>query len=237
MKKIILLGLLIASLNVFPQENVIKAGVLGVAFGDLSLGYERVITPSTSINFNAGYWDLKMSPVDLKSYFDEGEGVWLNEIRNGWNASLEYRFYLGKQEALKGLYLAPYLRYWNNSFVFNDYIPSNNINELFDVRTKISGWGLGFQMGYQWLINDKISIDWYFFGASVERVFLNASYVIASNRNFSYQTIVGDVRDVFSGFNLLEKNLVTRPDADRLKIELPILSPGIRTGLTIGYAF
>lgn len=221
----------------FSQKNIIKAGLLGVAFGDLSLGYERAITPGTSINFNAGYWDLKMSPIDLKSYFDEGEGVWLDEIKNGWNASLEYRFYLGKQEALKGLYLAPYLRYWNNSFVFNDYISKNEINELFDVRTKISGWGLGFQMGYQWLINDKISIDWYFFGASIERVFMNASYVIASNREFSYQTIVGDVRDVFSGFNLLEKNLVTRADPDRLKIELPILSPGIRTGLTIGYAF
>ncbi|MBN2806934.1 MAG: DUF3575 domain-containing protein [Prolixibacteraceae bacterium] len=240
MKKIYcnILLLLLISFWGYSQQNNIKVGLLGASIGSYNLGYEREITDASTMNLNVGYWNTNIGLVQPIYYFDRGEGVWLDQMKYGLTTSLEYRFYTGSNHAMKGLYLSPYLRFWNHSMVFQDYIENDQVpRQLFNIRTKLSSVGLGFQMGYQWLINDKVSIDWYFIGAGLERAFINASYVLASNNSFNYQLIEGDVREVFEGFGLLERNLMTRDDPERLKIELPVWMPGLRTGLSVGFAF
>lgn len=224
--------------DAYSQKNNIKVGLLGASIGSYSLGYEREITPSSTMNFNVGYWNTNISPLQMVSFFDKGDGVWLEKINYGLTTSLEYRFYTGSNKAMKGLYLSPYLRFWNHSLVFQDYIQNDQVpRQLFNIRTRLSSMGLGFQMGYQWVVKEHFTIDWYFFGAGLERAFINASYVTSDDRSFNYQYIESDVREVFEGFGLVEKNLMTRVDPQRLKIELPVWIPGIRTGFTLGYAF
>jgi len=120
----------------------------------------------------------------------------------------------------------------------NDYITNDNVNhELFDVNSKLSSIGLGFQMGFQWLIKDRIAVDWYFFGAGAERVNFNASYVTETGKSFNYSYIKGDVDDFFTDINIFKKKYVSEVRPERLKIELPVWMPGIKTGFSIGYAF
>lgn len=239
MKKLLLFFFIAFAINGFAQKNAFKVGLMGVSYGDFSIGYEREITLNSSINLNAGYWDLKTGGFNLYNYFDEGKGVWLEDIGSGWHASLEYRFYIGKEEAIKGFYVAPYFRYYKNEIMLADYIENNNVrNSIFDVNAKFRGIGAGAQFGYHWLIYDQISIDWYFIGIGLENMTLNADYVRRENSTFQYNLIEGDVKEVFSETPDFIKNKVNvSTTSDALNIKLPVWIPGIRAGFSVGYAF
>lgn len=239
MKKFLPIVLLIISLSGFAQENAVKIGLMGAGYGNYSLTYERKITSNSSVNVTGGFWDLKISSVDLFNYFNEGEGVWLQEVNAGWNIALDYRFYVGKHEAIKGFYIAPYLRYWNNSMVLADFIDNASVDKMtFDVEARFSGLGFGAQAGYHWLIGDKFSIDWYFIGLGVENISLNADYISQTASNFNYALIEGDVREVFTDTPDFIRNKVNvTKSSESLHIKIPIWAPGIRSGFTLGYAF
>lgn len=232
MKKITIVIFFIISMSAFSQENAVKLGLLGFNYGDFAISYERVINTKSSLNYTIGYWNPNISWFDFSSYFETNEGVWLDGINDGFHTSIEYRFYLGNHQPIKGFYLAPYLRYWNLNFQMKDIIDEDNFN----IDAKVSSIGLGFQMGYHWLINNKFSIDWYFVGLGVERINLKGSYITAAS-GYNYSTIEDDVEDVFSGFKIIQNRLKTEVTPNALEVKLPIWMPGIKTGLSIGYAF
>ena len=232
MKKIILFFLILVSLSAYSQDNVIKIGISGVGYGDFALNYERVITPHSAMNLTVGYLNPNASLIDFDNLFSSSGGVELNKLKSGFHASVDYKFYVGKKLAPRGFYVAPYLRYFHYSMLLNDEIGG----DLFDVNTTISSVGLGFQIGYHWVVYDRISIDWYFFGVGAEYLIPKLVYTTDKN-NFDYSTIVDDVREVFTGWDYFEKRLKTNPSADNMTAKLPTFFPGIKTGLTIGFAF
>ena len=238
MKKVLLFILLFSSLAVFSQKNAVKLGLLSIEYGDFTIGYERVINSKSSLNFNMGYWDLKTGSIDLYRYSTEGKGVWLTGLGHGIHTSLEYRFYVGEKGAMSGFYVAPYLRFWNQSFTFEDIIKNSKVNNVhFSVPTKMASLGLGFQMGYHWQIYKNVSVDWYFVGVGIEKFKLDATYTAVGVKNFNYSSIEADVKEVFSNVKYFGKNLTTEATSDGLKIKLPLWLPGVRSGFTIGYAF
>jgi hypothetical protein len=232
MKKYIFILLILSSFNVFSQENIIKLGLSGISYGMYSLGYERAITPKSTLNLSLGYWNINASPFLNKNPFEIDQDIRLNNYKWGMNGVIDYRFYVSSQEGLKGLYIGPYLRYWNHSLVLNDSID----NEKFDVNLKFSSIGLGFQMGYQWIISDRISIDWYFIGLGVERIDTRFKYV-TKTVGFDYSSIQDDIIDVFNDFKSLQKQIVTKSYPDNMTAKLPFFAPGIKTGFSIGYVF
>jgi hypothetical protein len=233
MKKIFFVIAFLLTVSVFAQENNIKLGIGGIAMGDYSLSYERLITPKSTINANFGYLNLEWGALPVVSLSDISSDVKLNQIKSGLHSSIDYRFYAGKKDNLRGIYFAPYVRYWDYKFVMDDEIDGT----IFDINTKVWSIGLGFQMGYQWLVSDKISIDWYFLGFGAEWLNTSAAYVTQNGSAFNYSTIEDDVLGVFDGFTFVEKRLTTEPVDDRLKINLPVWLPGVKTGISIGYAF
>jgi hypothetical protein len=232
MKKLLIIVLLFISSLSFAQKNVVKMGVFGVTYGDFALSYERLVTLKSSLNFTLGYLSPKNSIVGSNYTTSTSGGVGLRELYDGFHTSLDYRFYVGKKEAPKGFYLAPYLRYAGFKFLMNDEID----NVYFDVNSRISTVGLGFQMGYHWIVYDKISIDWYFLGIGVEYVMPKLVYT-TDNAYFDYSTIVDNVKSVFDGWDYFQKRLKTNPSKDNMTAKLPTFFPGIKTGLSIGYAF
>jgi len=219
----------------FSQENVIKLGLSGMGYGMYSLSYERAITPKSSMNLNLGYWNINASLIN-NDPFEIGDGFGINTFKSGFNGAIDYRFYVGTQDGLKGLYIGPYLRYWNYSAILYDEINSEN----FDINTKISSIGLGFQMGYHWIINDKISIDWYFIGLGAERFNTRLEYV-AKSAGYTYtgaQNIEDDIKDVFNDFDYLQKRITTEVVPNKnTTAKLPFFFAGVKTGFSIGYAF
>jgi hypothetical protein len=233
MKKCLVLFLLFFTFSGFAQENVIKMGVTGVNYGDFSLSYERAVTPKSAINFTIGYLNPNASLFNFLEETDSSSGMTLRELGTGFHTSFDYKFYTGKNEGIKGFYIAPYLRFLNYNSTFSDKIDTT----YFDVDLRFSSIGLGFQLGYQWIVFDKVSIDWYFLGVNCAYMFPKVVYTTANKSSFDYSSIKDDVSEVLDAFSYLQKNLIQESSSKNLTNWLPAFVPGIRTGISIGYAF
>ncbi len=232
MKKWLVFFFLTATITSFAQENVIKFGVLGVGYGDFSLIYERKVTPKTSINFTLGYINPNVSVLDWLEVDNASSGMTLRELKSGFHTSFDYRFYVGGKEAPKGFYLGPYLRYINYQCIFSDEINGKDFNV--DIRFNTAG--LGFQMGYQWIIHDNISIDWYFLGIEADYMWPRAIYSTAES-NFDYSSVKGSIQESISEVWYFRNKLVQTTNPGNQTAWITSFIPLFRTGFSIGYAF
>jgi hypothetical protein len=232
MKRYLIIVFIFITTMAFSQKNVVKLGIFGVGYGDFSLSYERVIAPKSALNLTFGYLNPNTSLINFNPNFESDGGVGLKELYDGFHTSVDYKFYVGKKEAPQGFYIAPYLRYFGYKFLMIDEIDQ----VYFNVNSRISSVGLGFQMGYHWIVYDKISIDWYFLGIGVEYMMPKLVYT-TDEENFNYGSIVDNVKSVFDGWNYFQKRLKTTVNKDNMTAKLPTFFPGIKTGLSIGFAF
>ena len=232
-KHYILIFLLLVSTLVTAQENTIKAGFTGAFLGDFNLGYERVVNDKNSIHFKIGYWQPSISPF-IKDETITPEAYDLIDAKGGIHTSLEYRFYINNRNTLQGFYIAPYLRYYNQGALFFDEIEG----DLFDVDARIDNIGLGAQIGYQLIIEEVFTIDFYFFGAGLEKYSLKLDYELQQPKaGFDYNSITDDVSEVFEDINYLESKMEHEINTNNLISKLPFLFPGFRMGISVGFAF
>jgi hypothetical protein len=128
MKKVLLfIAIVAAGFTANAQENVVKVNPLALAFGSFEVGYERVVSESSSIELAVAYSSLKVSTstqVDAKA---EGFGV-----------EGKYKFYFG-EETPRGWYAAPVVSYSSTSL--------DSAGEKGD----FSFFGAGAVAGYQWV--------------------------------------------------------------------------------------
>jgi len=233
MKRYLILFLLLFTFSGFAQENVVKVGVMGLSYGDFSLSYERAVTPRSAINFTVGYLNPNVSLLNSFEEKGQSSGMVLRKLGSGMHTSFDYKFYVGDNEGIKGFYIAPYLRFLYYNSTFSDEIDKT----YFDVDLRFSSIGLGFQMGYQWIVFDKVTIDWYFLGLNGAYMFPKLVYSTANKSNFDYSSIKDNVSEVLDGFGYLQKSLVQESSSKNLTNWLPAFVPGIRSGISIGYAF
>lgn len=213
------------------QENIIKTSVSGPFWGDYNLSYERATGIKNSIILKIGYWNPVASPFFDEKVLTPGEYSF-QDAHGTLEASVEYRFYMNKSNSIKGFYLGPYMRNFNLAAQYTDEIDG----DLFDVDATVNTFGIGAQIGYQWLINDIVAIDLYFFGAGVD--FYNLKLVYSTPQSgFNYNTIVDDITEVFEDVNYFKKRLKNKVNTDNETTRLPFLFPGFRIGLNVGIAF
>ena len=224
---------LICSTAAFGQNNAIKIGFSDAFLGHYNLSYERVINDNNSFQLKIGYMEPTNSPFISENTITP-EAYILKETSGGLNASLEYRFYLLNQEIPHGFYIAPYLRCLNQSIVYTDEID----DRIYNVDSKLSSLGLGAQLGYQLVVNEIFTFDFYFFGAGVDHHTIRLKYQLENPQpGFDYGTITGDVSQVFEDINYLEERLEHTVNDDNLTSKLPFLFPGFRVGINAGIAF
>jgi len=216
------------------QENTIKVGLLSPLGRNLTLEYERTIADHQSIALQAGYIIPWNDPFSLA---DDFEGI-SNPQLTGFNVTPQYRFYLGQSSyAPEGLYLAPYLRYYRLSFSTDYQDDFDMVSVEGSFQGRYSTTGLGAQLGYQWVVSDVFTVDWYFlglglylYGAGIEATIDQASGVGLEevreriNEQLAEVPLIG---------NALEADLEGR--SIRGSVFLPFL--GFRTGLSLGYRF
>jgi hypothetical protein len=107
---------------------------------------------------------------------------------------------------------------------------------LFNVEGSVNTLGLGVQLGYQFLINEKFSVDIGFFGAGIDKNSVKLIYTTTAT-NFNYNSIVDDVSEVFEDIPYFEKRLKNEVNTNNLITKLPFLFPGLRAGFTVGVSF
>ncbi|HEY5750829.1 MAG TPA: DUF3575 domain-containing protein [Chryseolinea sp.] len=167
------IGLVLACISSYGQNlpasrsNTVKLDLSSQVIYSkaLILAYERVTKTNQSLVVTAGYHAFP-TLVNLGSNIRVTD----DNKRSGYVVGAEYRFYLVKENkyaAPHGVYLGPYMTY--HQFSNNRNIEVTNADGTLSqaiLDTKFNVFNLGVQLGYQFIINDRWSIDFAFIGPS-----------------------------------------------------------------------
>jgi hypothetical protein len=150
-------------------KNVIRynlSGALLFGFDYVVLGYERVLKNNQSFSVNAGQAvlpkiiDFNLDSVSIKNSFNN----------TGFNFSADYRFYLKKEnrhQAPRGVYIGPYYSFNNfkrdSEWTFNR--PSSS--KLATANTEFTIHTIGAEMGYQFVLWKRMTLDFVLIGPGV----------------------------------------------------------------------
>jgi len=172
----ILLLLLYANLSIaqqmdsskmHPYKNIIRYNLSGaILFGPdryVIFGYERVINHNQSISINIG----SVSLPKLVSISTDSLELKKDNKNTGTNFSIDYRFYLGKENkypAPHGVYIGPYYSFnrfkRDNEWDFINSSASNNVNTHGDFTIHT----VGFEFGYQFIFWKRLALDFVLVG-------------------------------------------------------------------------
>ena len=145
--------------------NVVKINLGSIAVKNIALQFERAVGKKISVALGVRYQPYGTIPY--KSFIEDqvdDPDVRVGDMKLG-NFALtpEFRFYFGKK-ALKGFYIAPYVRYAN----FKTQAPINYTSGT-DTKTaffigNISSISGGILLGSQIKLSKSLVLDWWILG-------------------------------------------------------------------------
>ncbi len=132
-----------------------------------AVSFERVVKSNQTFSIMAGYVQFPL----LGSLGDSISSSSTNRKNTGFVVGGEYRYYMKKENkfaAPHGVYWGPFVNYF---FFHNQqeltYTPSSGIVNTAGLKTDINVLNIGVQLGYQFLLNDRWTIDMVVFGPSL----------------------------------------------------------------------
>jgi hypothetical protein len=216
------------SISAFSQDNIAKVALEGLAFGKVGLSYERVVNKKQSLALSVGV----LIPREFPSAFTTQRTTMSATKFSGFSIVPEYRFYTRREGAPGGFYVAPYVNVSNYSVVFKDSYDDKDIS----VKGGFFTAGAGVQIGVQWIISDVFSIDWTIIGLGVSR-YEAYGKLTSKDSDFDFQDINNSIEEESATISLIGNKIKTDVGSDYLKVSMPIFHVGVRSSLTIGFAF
>jgi hypothetical protein len=201
----------------------------------LHLGYERVLNSSHSIYIFGGYNEFpKILNLNLT-----GNNLSSAKSKSGYSFGVEFRFYLPKENkhaAPHGVFLAPYISYYNFSSSHSLTHTDSTGSQTASLNLKTGFYNIGVELGYQFVLGKRFVIDCELFGPS-----------------FTYYNFQADLLGHING----DSGEILQDIIEALKERLPLLSDlssgkkvsssgsasqkfpfiGFRYAVSIGYAF
>ena len=191
-------------------KNTIRLNITNpLIFGTRSIifGYERMLKKNRSISVNLG--QASFPGFTFKNSDSLKAGSDLNQ--RGYNFSIDYRYYLtneNKYAAPRGVYIGPY-------YTFNYFERKNNWTikstdggapQNVESKTSLAVSCIGFEMGYQFVFWNKVTLDMILVGPGVGFYKLKAS--LGSNLSEEDKTKLFDVlnqalTDKIPGYSLV----------------------------------
>ncbi|HEX2536052.1 MAG TPA: DUF3575 domain-containing protein, partial [Chitinophagaceae bacterium] len=149
------------------RKNGLKINVTSLAFKNYHFTYERLLTRKTSLS--ASYrtmpattlGDLKLTEKILEATNDDGEVKQdLDKITASNKAyTAELRFYTGRKPGARGFYFGLYGRHASFKVDY-PYDYSTTLREYnIPIDARFTGFGGGFNIGTQFLIGNRVSLD------------------------------------------------------------------------------
>ncbi len=194
------------SMNVkIKYPNIVKLSISSWLLypNSFHMGYERVLNSNHSIYIFGGYnqFPIKLDLNLSNTHFTDSKN------KTGYTVGAEFRFYLPKENkyvAPHGIYLAPYISYYNfssnNTLTHTDSSGSQSA----DLAMNIDLFNIGFELGYQFVIAKRFIIDAEMFGPS-----------------FTYYTFKANISGDLDGQT---QNETLQAVLDALKAKFPLLS-------------
>jgi hypothetical protein len=121
------------------------------------IGYERVVNAHQTFSVSAGRFALG-------TFFTIADSIGLTDQYNdkGINFSVDYRFYLRKEnkyDAPHGVYIGPYYAFNHFSRTLDWDINTSTLDGKVTTGIDLTANLIGAQLGYQFLIGKRISLD------------------------------------------------------------------------------
>lgn len=231
-------------MTVTAQDQIVKLGLSDLLFSTINLEYERALTSKTTFLVETGFQlNTNIPDLVIETSVEPGneENITATTAQyNSFNLAASYRIYT-KGEPFRGFYFGPYLRYSNYDLDIQGRYDNNAINKT-NIPASIVGdlsvFSIGGEIGYQWLINDKVAIGWNIIGLGAS--FNNIDVGFTADDEDVFQEWERDVQeflddlpsDAGDNFSLTSDNATRTIDASA---NFPFIS--FRASLSIGYAF
>lgn len=184
------------------QQAIIKTNPFNPILGRYTLGVEVALTEHSSLSLLVSRANLSFNKFKYQTSNGSEAGGDL-ELRS-WGFMPEYRYYVS-QQVLKGFYVGAYANYARMNL---DILVNGGTTETRgNANAKFNNYGLGIMTGYNFLIQERFSID--VFGG------LGSFWYNLSKINIKYQN----------------------DDIVEEKIPIPIVGIFPRIGINLGYAF
>jgi Protein of unknown function (DUF3575) len=216
----------------FP--NIVKLNISALGAGGISLQYERFLKPKMSVCLGARY----SIPRGIPGFVSTGISTVSTEFKfNSFAIAPEFRYYLGEGNG-KGFYLGIFGKY-DNITITAPYRETLNSGQTFDAdfKGKISSFGPGLQLGSQFKLGDKVTLDWWITGPYYA---IGKAYIGATSTNFGLSqadlteinsTIGDDFNNPLFDFTKITVN------NQEISLSSKLNSPRVRAGLAFGYRF
>ncbi|MBL7762549.1 MAG: DUF3575 domain-containing protein [Chitinophagaceae bacterium] len=153
-----------------------------------------------------------------------------------------YRQYLSKQK-LKGLYLEPYFKYVHNLTDGLGETTLDNEPVTLDFTNTYNAFGIGAQLGAQFIIAKRFVIDFFFLGPELNTA-TNNFRAIDSQGSDKWNNIEGrqaeaDIKDFLNQFPFIKNRVDVRVDNENKTVNADFKGwvGGIRCGVSFGIAF
>lgn len=193
----------------------------------LVFGYERTIGKHQSFSIDVGSLTLpKLSILNTDSFASVSNST----TQKGIHASLDYRFYLRKEnryDAPRGVYIGPYVSY--NYFERKNTWSLNTTQFQGDVSTnfKLELFGFGGELGYQFILWKRLAIDLVLIGPGL------TTYNISTKLSTTLET-----EDQTELFNLIHDALADKiPGYDLVIDDLEYERSGSTKTTTFGFRY
>jgi hypothetical protein len=197
----------------------------------VQFAYERLLSNHTSITLFGGYISFPMPSVIDNSPLNFNK----NKSKSGYVLGSEFRFYLSKEnkyEAPHGVYLAPFVSFYhfNNQRYGHD---STNQNQL-TLNTTMDFLNIGGELGYQFVIKKRLTIDCVLFGPAVSSYYFSVQLKGSTSGDYSQE--VQDILDAIKQKYPLIKDITSGEKLSTSGVS-NFWSIGFRYVVQIGYRF
>lgn len=226
--------------SIVQRKSVIKLNLFSLPFKVASLQYEYRIRPKMTLALTAGYGVKRNF---LKSLEENTGGIISAPTATSLYISPEWRNYFGKKtKAPRGFYLSLFARY-RYAQIGTTVAVLDSAGRKYELPLKLTSnaIGLGIMPGYQWIINDRISIDYWiigpFFGYQWNKLNIDlsgVSYFLDDPGVKKQIDKAFEKADVPYWAQRMIRNYITSQEVN-VNWGQPFV--GLRTGLTFGIKF
>ena len=224
------------------RNNVVKFLPVNIPFQSISFEYERMINHKNSVTLGIGLPNQRsiMGKYGIDASSD------LKAIELGtMHIRAAYRHYTGNRLLPVGFYYEPYFKYQNISGTAR--VEGENVENGYtapykgDFDIKLHSFNLGMQLGVQFLIANRVTLDLYFLG--LEGGFLSGNVTATSPNIADANNVVNLKAEIEKSIDDLpsfigDKLKVTQPSSNQINVRASSVPyPWLRGGISIGIAF
>jgi hypothetical protein len=153
-----------------------------------------------------------------------------------------YRTYFSRKH-LRGLYYEPFFKYVNHTSEGMGTGTLNGRTATFSFTNNYSGAGVGIQLGAQFFIGKRFVIDLFFLGPEINSA-SNTLKVVEVSNNIPWSEVDArdaerHIREFLNQFPFIRNRtgIMVDKEMKRVTADFRGALPGIRTGVSFGFAF